>query len=48
MSSNLMIVLGLVLIVLGAAVLGVTQILLHKWIKRFNLEWGRKDEMSKL
>jgi ABC-type phosphate transport system permease subunit len=40
---NVLMILGAVLLVLGVAVLVITQLLLHKWIKNYNREWMVDD-----
>lgn len=44
---NVYIIFGIALLVAGIAVLTVTQVLLHRWIKRYNKEWMEDtNEMS--
>lgn len=45
--SVFMIALGIILIAAGVAVILVTQLVLFRWLKKFNEEWGeKKNEMS--
>lgn len=44
---NAMMLIGILLIVIGVALLAVSQLILIRWIKRYNREWmGDVNEMS--
>ncbi len=42
MNSAVKIIFGILLILIGVAVMAVTQVVLHEKMKEFNAEWGEK------
>lgn len=43
---DLMMIIGAILIVCGVVFFTVAQILLYRWIKKFNKEWMYDNEVS--